>query len=196
MPACQKRTRISPDGHEKSLPSTPVLKLCIIGHARHGKDTVAELISKELGLSFQSSSETLCEPVIYEALKEKYEYTSPKECYEDRGNHRDEWFQLISDYNREDLSKLARLILSRSDIYVGMRRREELEACIRQGLFDHVIWVRRDKYVGPEDESSCTVTPKYADITVNNNGSLRSLRRRVALMCKDFRKKIQLLRNS
>ncbi len=66
------------------------MNILIIGHGRHGKDTLAELIQVYTGFTFKSSSESAAEIFIYDALKEKYGYKSFIECYEDRHNHRAE----------------------------------------------------------------------------------------------------------
>ena len=62
-------------------------KLLIIGHGRHGKDTVSEILCNDFKLSFISSSMFACKKFIYDELKDKYEYKSFEECYDDRHNH-------------------------------------------------------------------------------------------------------------
>jgi hypothetical protein len=116
-------------------------KILIIGNARHGKDTVAEIIKKQFGLNFESSSVAAARIFIYDALKNKYGYTSPEECFEDRVNRRDEWYQLICGYNEVDKARLAKMILEKDDMYVGMRDDAEIQACIDQGIFDLIIGV-------------------------------------------------------
>jgi hypothetical protein len=73
-------------------------KLLIIGHARHGKDSMAEILQENFGLKFKSSSEAAAEIFIYDVLKGKYSYKTPQECFKDRVNHRAEWHQLICEY--------------------------------------------------------------------------------------------------
>lgn len=116
-------------------------KVLIIGHARHGKDTVAEMIRDFTGLSFESSSISAAKIFIYDALKPKYGYSSFDHCYKDRVNHRKEWHDLICEYNKDNKARLAERILSTNDIYVGMRSNEEASECLRRGLFDIVIGV-------------------------------------------------------
>ena len=101
---------------EKKFP-----KLLIIGHQRHGKDTLAEILNEEFGLRFKSSSLSAAEIFIYDELKYKYEYKTPEECFEDRVNHRAEWYNMICDYNKDDKARLAKGILESADCYVGMR---------------------------------------------------------------------------
>jgi len=69
-------------------------KLLIIGHARHGKDTLAELLRDTFELKFVSSSQAASDIFIFDELKDKYGYTTPEECFEDRVNHRAEWYDM------------------------------------------------------------------------------------------------------
>lgn len=116
-------------------------KVLIIGSARHGKDTVAEILSRRFDLKFESSSEAASRLFIYDKLKKKYGYTSPQECFIDRMNHRKEWFDLIMEYNYDNSSRLAEQIMKYSDMYVGMRSEKELETCKKIGLFDIIVGV-------------------------------------------------------
>lgn len=116
-------------------------KILLIGHARHGKDTVAELLADLAGIKFQGSSMAAAEIFIYDQLKGKYGYLKFEECFEDRVNHRKEWHDLISWYNEEDKAKLAKGILEKSDMYVGMRSDVEIAKCIEDDLFDIIIGV-------------------------------------------------------
>jgi dephospho-CoA kinase len=155
------------------------IKLCIIGSGRHGKDSFAEILRDEFGLKFISSSQAAADIFIYNELKEKYAYKTPEECYEDRHNHRAEWYNLICDYNAHDRARLAKGILERADCYVGMRDREEIDACIEQGLFDLVIWVDASERLPEEPADSFNIDKSCADIIVDNNGTLEEFKNRV-----------------
>lgn len=154
-------------------------RLLIIGHARHGKDTFAEYLQEIYGFTFKSSSQAAADIFIYDTLKDKYGYTSSEECFEDRVNHRKEWHDLICAYNTPDKARLAKEILSTSDIYIGMRSNAEVEECLRQNVFDLVIGVydyRKDE----EDKSSFDINIwERADIVIPNSGTLNDLRNRV-----------------
>lgn len=152
------------------------MKLLIIGHARHGKDTVSELLVDVLGLKFRSSSDFANERAVYPVLAPKHGYTSLEECYQDRVNHRREWYNLIRSYNGDDPSRLAREVMQENDIYCGMRHREEFEACRREGVFDHVIWVDASERLPQESADSMSLTIDDADIVVDNNGSFEDLK--------------------
>lgn len=151
-------------------------KYLILGNARHGKDTVAQMITDETGLSFTSSSMAAAEIFIYDELKDKYGYKCFEECFEDRMNHRKEWYELIRGYNKEDNSRLAKEILKKSDMYVGMRDHREIKKCVDDGLFDLIIGVYDPrKSEEPKDSFNINLF-EVADIIILNNGSLEKLR--------------------
>jgi len=115
--------------------------ILIIGHGKHGKSTVAQLISNILGTSHEDSSMMAAKIFIYDQLKQSHDYNSFEECYTDRHNHRALWHNLICSYNKYDKARLAKDIMAENDIYVGMRSDDELSECKRIGLFDMVIGV-------------------------------------------------------
>jgi hypothetical protein len=153
----------------------------VIGHARHGKDTVAEILRDRYGKRFQSSSGFCTEKVMMPFFASAGRpYSSAEECFADRGNHRAAWFAQIAAYNREDPARLAReLFGAGNDIYVGMRNAAELEAARK--LADLVVWVDASERCPPEPPSSCSVTREMADVCIPNNASLAALAEAVAL---------------
>lgn len=158
------------------------MKILILGHARHAKDTVAEIIRKNYGLNFESSSRAAAEIFIFDALKDKYNYKDIDECFEDRVNHRKEWNNLICDYNTPNKSRLAEEIMSKNDIYVGMRDDEEFNKCQEICLFDTVIGVF-DPRKELEPKTSFNIDMwKSSDIVIMNNSTLEVLEQRVKMV--------------
>jgi dephospho-CoA kinase len=155
---------------------TNEIKLLIIGHMRSGKDTLAEILHDHYGLKFISSSQACADIFIYDELKVKYGYKTPEECFNDRVNHRQEWYELICDYNKDDKARLAKEILKYNNTYVGMRDSGEIKECLRQGLFDLVIWVDASKRLPLEDSNSFNITMSDADIIIENNGSFEEFK--------------------
>ncbi len=151
------------------------LKLLIIGHGRHGKDTVCEILRDHYGFSFESSSQFCSKLFIFNMLKERYNYATEEECYADRHNHRAEWYNAICEYNVPDAARLGRDIFSEHDIYCGLRNKKEYHAMKNTGVFDYAIWVDRSDFLPLEDESSMTLKQWMADFTVDNNGTLAEL---------------------
>lgn len=114
--------------------------------------------------------------MVFPVLSWKYKYRDLKECFDDRVNHRAEWFELISDYNFGDPARLSREIFAKYDIYCGLRNIEELKAAKAEKLYDLCIWVDAGSRV-PETESiySNTITSSDADYILDNSGSLKDL---------------------
>jgi dephospho-CoA kinase len=154
-------------------------KFLIVGSARHGKDTLAELLNELFGLKFQSSSQAASDIFIFDRLKDKYGYETSEECFEDRVNHRQEWYELICEYNKEDLARLAKGILENADCYVGMRDHNEITECMNQGLFDLIIWVDASERLPLEDASSFNIDKSIADIIIENNGTFEEFKDKV-----------------
>lgn len=151
-------------------------KLLVIGHGRHGKDTVCDMLAEDYGYSFESSSQFCSRLFIYNDLKDKYGYNDEEECYADRHNHRVEWYNAICAYNEEDPAKLGREIFKSHDIYCGLRNKKEFHAMKNTGVFDYAIWVDRGDHLPPEDKNSMSLEPWMADFTIDNNGTLEHLK--------------------
>jgi dephospho-CoA kinase len=151
-------------------------KLMIIGHARHGKDTVSAMISSTFGFTFQSSSEFVAERLVFPLLKARYNYSSVEECFNDRGNCRKEWFNIISDYCKDDRARLGREIFANNDIYCGLRNKSEFHALRNEAAFDICIWVDRSDILPTESQSSMNLEPWMADYIIDNNSSLEHLK--------------------
>ena len=146
-------------------------KILVIGHARHGKDTAAEMLRDEYGLRFTSSSLFCAERVVLPWFNRNGRfYPNAQICFEDRGDHRETWYRLIEEFNTPDKTALARAILEENDVYVGLRSHREFHACRNAGLFDAIIWVDASERVGPEGAGSMTLEPWMADFVLDNNG--------------------------
>ena len=154
-------------------------KLLIVGNGRHGKDSMAEILQEHFGLTFMSSSQAAADIFIYDELKEKYGYKTSEECFEDRSNHRTEWYEMICDYNKDDKARLAKDILKLTDCYVGMRDSGEIAECIKQGLFYRVVWVDASERLPLEPKESFNIKEDDADEFITNNGSLEEFTAKV-----------------
>lgn len=155
------------------------MKILIIGDGRHGKDTVAELIAENTGLTFRSSSHFANERAVFPVLQGRYGYDSPEQCYEDRVNHRQEWKDLIAEYC-QPADRLAREMLEEADIYVGLRHRREFESA--RSLFDVIIWVDASERLPGEPTNDLSADD--ADILVGNDGSLSDLKSLMPSVCR------------
>lgn len=161
----------------------PAPKLMIFGYARHGKDTVAEILHRRYGAQAVASSFYAAHRLMWPYFELKgIAYPNVQACFDDRVNHRSEWFDVIANYNAVDLAKMARGIFAENDIYVGIRNAREFNQAKCEGLFDWGIWVDRSKHCPPEDSSSNTMQPWMADFVLDNNGTLAELETRVCTL--------------
>ena len=165
------------------------IKICVLGHMRSGKDSLAEILNEEFGLSYKSSSLAAAEIFIFNVLKYKYKYQTLNDCFEDRVNHRAEWHKLICDYNKTDKARLAKDILENSNCYVGMRDTEEINECIKQKLFDLIIWVDASERLPEEDKSSFNIDKSCTDIIIENNEDYETFKNKVIRLGKVIFKK-------
>lgn len=152
-------------------------RILVIGHARHGKDTVSEMLRDHHGFSFTSSSMFCAENVVFPRLRNMYGYKTAEECFDDRSSHRSEWYHLIREYNSPDAVALGRAIFAEHGVYCGLRHHAEFNALRNAGEFDVSIWVDGSGRHPPEDRSSCSVEPWMADYVLDNNGTLEDLGR-------------------
>jgi hypothetical protein len=117
------------------------MKFLILGHKEHGKTTVGNILNNKFGLKAMDSSMEAAKIFIYDALKDKYNYKSFEECYSDRRQRRKEWYELITEYNKDNRSRLAEAIMEYNDIYMGMRDFNEIKICKEKNLFDLIVGV-------------------------------------------------------
>lgn len=155
-------------------------KILLLGWARHGKDTVAEILRDNHGFRFESSSHFCAEHVCRPAMAELgITYGSLEECYADRVNHRATWYEAIKAYNGEDPARLAKGILEQGDIYVGMRSAYEFAEARK--LFDQIWWVDASgRGLPPEPRDSMDIDREPGFTLIPNNGSLHDLELTVA----------------
>lgn len=157
------------------------MKILILGHGRHGKDSVAEMLHDLCGLTFQSSSWFAAEKAVFPYLAPMYGYDTVQECFDDRAQHREEWRQLITDYNPpEDKGKLCRELLATSDCYVGMRC--PLEYAAVRPLFDIVLWVDASLRCPPDPSMGIELDDDM--VVINNNYDLFHLREQVTKLAR------------
>lgn len=152
------------------------MKLLVLGHARHGKDTAAEYLRDAHGMAFRSSSLFLAETVVRPELARRgLTYPDLEACYADRVNHRALWREIIGDFNAEDPARLAKAILAVSDCYVGMRTAREYEAA--RPLFDAVLWIDASgRGLPPEGRDSMTIDFDPAGmIRIDNGGTVEAM---------------------
>lgn len=171
------------------------MKLMIIGHGRHGKDTACEILRDDWGLTFESSSRFCSKRFIFDELKDKYGYETEEECYADRHNHRAEWFDMICGFNDPDLAALGKEIYKVHDIYCGIRNKREFHSLRNCGAFNYAVWIDRSDHVPLEDTDSMNLEPWMADFIVDNNGTLDQLKFNISQLMTHLRMEEQKFEN-
>lgn len=153
------------------------LRLFIVGHGRHGKDTAGNILKEVFNLQAVDSSwfmaKNVCRPYME---KLGVTYDSVQECYDDRHNYRMEWRRAIREYNGEDEARLSKAIFAENDIYVGIRSRDEFLAA--RPISDLAIWIDASKRKDYRDPS-LDILPTDCDVIVDNNGTEADLRQRI-----------------
>jgi hypothetical protein len=165
------------------------MKILIIGHGGHGKDALADIWEKYFGLTHISSSVAANHIFLFNDLKDIYGYKTHEECFNDRVNKRAEWYDRILEYNKDNKARLAGNILKKVDCYVGMRNKEEFDECVKQKLFDIIIWIDASKRLKEEPNTSFTIDKSHADIIIENNDSYEDFEKKAIRIGKIIFKK-------
>lgn len=160
--------------------------IAICGHGDHGKGTVASYVALKTGRRYRESTSQAAARVVFAALKDKYGYKTVQEAWDDRRNHREEWADIIWEYNEPDGLTLYREMLADNDILEGVRRASEFQALKTAGMVQTAIWVDASKRKPPEGPGSCQITPEDCDHIVDNNGDLDDLKVQLDLLVKNL----------
>lgn len=154
-------------------------RILVLGHARHGKDTIAEILTRN-GMRCASTSAAAAQIVRLALAGQGIAYESDEACYADRVNHRATWFDTIAELNSPDPATLVRHILEDHDVVGGLRSARELEAAAH--LFDAIWWVDASgRGVPAEPTNSMDIVFDAARmVRIDNGGSLAMLERNVA----------------
>lgn len=155
------------------------MKYLILGHKEHGKTTAADILKEEYHLEFKDSSMEAAKIFIYDLLAPKYGYKTFEECYTDRRNRRKEWYDLITEYNTPNKSRLAEKILEHNDMYVGMRDPHEIQACNNKNLFDLVIGIYDPRKEEEGKDSFAIDLFKECHVVIYNNSDINDLRNKL-----------------
>lgn len=143
--------------------------LAICGLGRHGKGTAARYLADHYGFTYQQSTSEAAAEIVFHALRDRYGYETVEQCWQDRAAHRDEWALVIDDHNRDDPAALYRAMVQHGNtILEGIRRRDELVACVERGLANLTIWIDAGLRVGTGDVT-CEIQPGDCDVVVDNN---------------------------
>ena len=154
--------------------------LIISNQANCGKDEVAKILQKNFGFKYGSSSEYALNIFLLDILWKEYgvKFDTVEEAMEAKQNDdalRQIFHEEIKLFNSEDKARLAKIIMRDNDIYVGMRAVDELNECVRQGVFDIVVGVTREGVEEESRKSNNIVLDRDCDLVIPNNGTLEEL---------------------
>jgi hypothetical protein len=136
----------------------PVIAFC--GHGRAGKDLGAEWLGLNFDVHYGGSlSEIVC-PLVAAALDRDVPTT-----FAERHQDRDYWYRFCNELRRDDPTLLAKMLLSKADIVVGVRGAAELEACRATGVIDVSLWIDNPRVI---IDPTVEYTEDDCDLTVKN----------------------------
>lgn len=154
-----------------------MVKIAVCGNGGCGKSHACKLISQFTTLKYHHSTSFELKQLIYRYCKNKYKTID--DCWHDRKNNRELWAKIIADYNKVDEVRLYREMIISHDILDGIRRPNELIACLKQGIVDISLWIERELTV----DSSNLITKDDCDIIIINNGSLEAFEEKLSRFC-------------
>lgn len=154
------------------------MRLALVGPGQSGKTTAAEWLAEHTPLRYAGSTSSAAAKVVCGHPSMRDRYGSLEECYADRRNRRQEWRDIILEYNQPDGLRLYRDMIRESDILDGIRDPRELQACREAGLADAVVWIERE---APED-LSLGFGPEAADYVIRNDGTFEELYRELRVL--------------
>ena len=153
--------------HTQKPKSKNDVKILVLGYTGSGKSTASNMIADLLGGVAANTSDKLIHDFSeeHEILFEELVVNKPK------------YRQQIYEYGRkrqaEDPLYPQKYQLETCCVLNGLRNPVEIIAAVENKLYDLIIWIdRRGCKAGPTDH-----IPKcWADVTIENSGSLDSLR--------------------
>ena len=152
-------------------------KILILGHARHGKDTVARMLADELCWDYLPTSVYILDSLVYGKVQKAKGYDSVAEAYKNRDEDRVLWKLIIDTYTKGEPTKLIKDVLKRSDVYIGLRNSIQLKEAIKENLFDIIIGVFSPKL--PLEETNEIDVFDHSDFIIYNNGTYEELSQKV-----------------
>ena len=154
------------------------MNVLVLGHKQHGKTTVARML-RHYGLSFVDTSDLLIDLAIKlnieEHKPEKY-ITRREQVYHNKERYRDWLVHSLAVYNEQN--NFCEHVLSKCNVYCGMRSAEEYEA--NKHLFDRIVWVEQPG--GPVDHTMKIEFDAGCMTKLHNNGTKLQLAKQVKVM--------------
>lgn len=161
----------------QSAHGVPWLAFC--GPARAGKDTAAQWLCQRLGWRYgEGGTSRILLPLIAWTLG-----LSTEQAWQERTQQRPFWRAFMDEFRRHDPSVIARLVLAQADVVTGIRARDELDACVREGVVTATLWVQNSR-VGADP--TLEYDRYVCDLVLENEGGLPELWGRLERLAKTF----------
>lgn len=149
-------------------------KILFVGHGRAGKDLGCETLAAATGWKNAGTTSVYLTPYYVER---KYPGLMPGSSgfkdacdfeYARRHTNREEWRRIGDEVRKDDPALLVKDAFKAGDISGGCRGLPEIEAVIREGIADLIVWVAR-----PSEPPDPTMEfgPQFADIIIANIGT-------------------------
>jgi hypothetical protein len=155
------------------------VKLGIYGPGRAGKDEVAHHLVDAHGFRYYGPTSFVIASELARRTGRPFD-----ELYGSRHADRETWATVGDELRRDDPAFLARKVLERGDLVVGVRRRIEARAI--RGLLDAVWWIERP---GIPDDPTLDFGPEECDLVLRNDGALGDLHTRIDSLIRDRTRK-------
>ncbi len=152
-------------------------RILVVGHGGAGKDTACAYLAGVTHLRFAGSTSRYLAKDVAARLG-----VSEEQAYRTRHRDRNLWHRVGNEVRRQDPGRLVRESLANAEIVAGVRGREEVLACRREGLVDLIVWIDNNRV--PRD-STVTFGPEDCDLVVPNHGSLEEFHRRLLRLARE-----------
>ena len=130
------------------------MNICVLGNTQAGKTTVGDAIALGLAVGYWTNSSSIGDVLIEEwAEINGVDDSSAREV---KDAIRPLLWLIGRALERHDPLLLIHMCLERSNVVVGIRTMDELQACVKEGVFDKYVWVSR-KGFGQQAEDGIDV---------------------------------------
>lgn len=161
---------------ERTIPQ----KIAILGYGRHGKDLVAEIVSKFTRLRYGGSTSWIALPYVAKALDVHQQI-----AWDSRHDNRQFWYDFCNHLRRNDASFLVKKVLKAGDLVVGLRDKEEVVSLKRDNLVRATIWVDASPRIEAKDHT-VAFGPEDCDMVLKNHLDKDALYFTVYTLCKSL----------
>lgn len=155
-----------------------MMRLLLVGHGEHGKDSAGEYLSQITTLRYAGSTSNFLAKYVAAETGQTVE-----RAFATRREHRQQWYDIGRRLRESDPGILIRESLAVADIAAGCRDLEEIIACREQRMVDLIVWIaNRNK----PDDPTVKFGSEVADIVVENHWGLSEFQGRLRRLAKSL----------